>query len=223
MKKDKPEGVTRCPAGTFCVEPVMPIGRLDAARLETIAAVVRNFELPGVRLTAAQRLMIEGIPEGRLDDVIKALGGSCGHYPQKISACRGRGNCRRGIRDTLAMAQRLETALAAAGETPAKLKAGLSGCPRCCGSSYVRDIGLVGTAGGWTLVFGGNAGRRARCGDELLVGASDEQVLEALSDVLSFYGSQAKKGERTARFVERLGIDNLRQVILRKRPASASG
>ena len=213
MKNNTPEGAVRCPDGTFLVEPVMPMGRLDAEALETITSVVKRFGLPGVRLTAAQRLMIEGIPEDRVEDVISALGGVCGTHPLKISACRGRGNCRRGVKDTYAMAERLEALVAAVGKTPAKLKAGLSGCNRCCGGSYIRDIGLVGTAGGWTLVFGGNGGRRVRCGDELLTGASDEQVLEALGALLAFYRREAEKGERTARFVERIGVAALLRVL----------
>ncbi len=213
MLVNMPEGVTRCSDGTFSVEPVMPIGRVDAELLETVAALVKRFGLPGVRLTAAQRLMIEGIPGHRLNDVIAALGGACGNYPQKISSCRGKGNCKRGVRDTLEMAGRLEEVLNGAGETPAKVKVGISGCPRCCGSSYVRDVGLVATAGGWTLVFGGNAGRRARCGDELLVDASEAEVTAALSHLLAFYAKEGKKRERTARFVERVGIDAVREVL----------
>ena len=211
MKECLPEGVTRCPDGTFAVEPAMPVGRLETDHLERILTVVKRYGLPGVRLTAHQRLMIEGIPEDQLEEVIAAFGGAGGHHP--ISACRGKRTCKRGVRDTLAMTRRVEAILSEAKEMPAKVKVGVSGCPRCCGGSYVRDIGLVGTARGWTLIFGGNAGRRARCGDELLTDRSEAEVLAALERLLAFYREKGKRRERTARFVERVGVDAIRDIL----------
>ncbi len=46
------------------------------------------------------------------------------------------------------MAAGIEEMLMGFNRMPAHLKVGLSGCPRCCGASYVRDIGLVGTGRG---------------------------------------------------------------------------
>jgi NAD(P)H-nitrite reductase large subunit len=133
--------------------------------------------------------------------------------PQSITACRGRGGCKRGLQDTHEMAMQIEEILIGFKQMPAHLKVGLSGCSRCCGASYVRDIGLVGTPKGWILVFGGNAGRRVRSGDELLVDASEEKALAHLNAVLSFYREYANKRERTARFVERLGIGKIKNIL----------
>ena len=78
----------------------------------------------------------------------------------------------------------------------------------------MRDCGLVGTNNGWILVFGGNGGNKVRCGDEILVNASSEEILVSLNVVFLFYKENAKKGERTARFVERLGIDTIKSTFL---------
>ena len=114
------------------------------------------------------------------------------------------------------MRHHLEEILNGFTQMPAHLKIGLSGCSRCCGASYVKDIGLVGSNNGWTLVFGGNAGRMVRCGDEIVVNPSHKKLLVTLKKVLFFYKENAKKGERTARFVERLGIDTIK-IFLKKR------
>lgn len=198
---------------TYAVTPRMPLGKLDADQLEAVVAVVRRFGLIGVQVTTGQRITIEGIPAACVDEVVSALHGVGDRCPQGITACRGRRNCKNGLQDTQTMASRLEELFIGLTQMPAHIKAGISGCPRCCGASYVRDIGLVGTPKGWNLMFGGNAGRRARCGDEILVDASEMRLLEILKAVLVFYGENAKKGERTSRFVERVGIETMINVL----------
>ncbi len=201
--------------GTFSVTPRMPFGRLDAEALEAVADIVRRFGLPGVQASTAQRISIEGIPAGSVDEIVTMLNGVGNRCPQSITACRGRVGCKRGMQDTQAMARKVEEVLMGFSQMPAHLKVGLSGCPRCCGASYVRDIGLVGTPGGWTLVFGGNAGRKVRGGDEILVNSLQDHTLATLKTALSFYREKAKKGERTARFAERLGVDAIKKMSLR--------
>jgi NAD(P)H-nitrite reductase large subunit len=97
---------------------------------------------------------------------------------------------------------------------PAKLKIGISGCPRCCGESHTRDIGIMGTNRGWTVIFGGNSGTRPRIGDIIAGHLSKEEALDLVQRVLEYYRSHAKPNERTARFMERTGIDTLKSELL---------
>jgi NAD(P)H-nitrite reductase large subunit len=78
-------------------------------------------------------------------------------------------------------------------ELPAKVKIGISGCPFCCGESFVRDIGIFGKKKGWTIIFGGNSLTK-RC--------------------LEYYAANGKKKERTARFIERTGIEAMKKTVL---------
>ncbi|KUG20726.1 sulfite reductase, assimilatory-type [hydrocarbon metagenome] len=48
---------------------------------------------------------------------------------------------------------------------PAEAKMEIPGCSRCCGERYLRDIGVVGSAKGWTVLFGGDSGGCPRIGD----------------------------------------------------------
>jgi NAD(P)H-nitrite reductase large subunit len=110
------------------------------------------------------------------------------------------------------MALRLEEILRGLA-LPAKVRVGVSGCPRCCAESRVRDLGLIGGPSGWTLVFGGNAGARPRVADELARGLSDEAALELARRALAADGARAAKRQRTARFVEAVGLEALRQAL----------
>lgn len=97
---------------------------------------------------------------------------------------------------------------------PGKIKIGISGCPRCCGESHTRDIGLIGTNKGWTVIFGGNGGTRPRIGDVIAKNLSREEALDLVQRLLEYYQIHAKGKERTARFMERIGIDTLRSDLL---------
>jgi NAD(P)H-nitrite reductase large subunit len=90
---------------------------------------------------------------------------------------------------------------------PGKFKMAVSGCKLSCSESWVRDIGLIGFADGWTLTIGGNVGMTPRIGKELKTGLNDEQVLTAVEKVISVYMDQAKPGERLGKMIERVGLD----------------
>ena len=97
---------------------------------------------------------------------------------------------------------------------PAKLKIGVSGCLRCCGESYLRDIGLVGTTKGWTVIFGGNSGRRPSPGAVVAQDLSRADALDLVHRLLEYYKSNARPKERTARFLERIGFAQLKSDLL---------
>jgi NAD(P)H-nitrite reductase large subunit len=99
-------------------------------------------------------------------------------------------------------------------DLPAKVKIGVSGCPFCCGESYVRDIGILGKKKGWTLIVGGSSARRPRIGDVLVEDLSGKSVIDLTKRFLEYYKKKAKKHERTARFVDRLGFENMKEAIL---------
>ncbi len=83
----------------------------------------------------------------------------------------------------------------------------------CC-ESYIRDVGIFGKKTGWTLVFGGNGGGLPRIGDVVARGLDAEQVIELAGRCLTYYAAHARKLERTARFMERTPIEELREAVL---------
>ncbi|MDD3313097.1 nitrite reductase [Pseudodesulfovibrio sp.] len=211
--EEMPKGaLAQAGGGLYSVTPRMPLGCISPEQLDIINSVVRDFNLPGVRVTAGQRLKLQGIPKDQVRAVIDRLGpvGEFCHY--YVQACPGSATCRMGMRDSMAMGERLETFLNTV-TLPCKLKAGVSGCSMCCAESYVRDVGLVGRNGGWTVLFGGNAGKRVRTGDVLAENVSDDEALAIIARVLDLYAREAKSRERTARFVERVGVEAVRRVV----------
>ncbi len=100
-------------------------------------------------------------------------------------------------------------------ESPHKMKLAASGCPRNCAEATTKDLGTVAVEGGkWEVYVGGAAGSRVRKGDVLCVVDSHEEVLTFMGRFMQYYRENAKYLERTYDFVERTGIDQLRQILV---------
>ena len=63
------------------------------------------------------------------------------------------------------------------------------------------------------MVVGGSSARRPRIGDVLTEDLSKEGVIDLTKRCLDYYRDKAKKRERMARFVDRIGIDNFKEAI----------
>ena len=189
--------------------------------LELIARTAREFDVPLVKITTGQRIALLGIAEGDLGAVASALGleghrapGPCVKY---VAACPGTAACRWGMQDALALASALEARFGGR-EFPSKVKMGVSGCTRNCGTCFARDLGFMGTARGWIVFFGGNGGRRPRNADVVGSNLAPDQALDLATRLLDYYRANARSGERTARFVERVGLEAIKNDVLRFAP-----
>ena len=121
--------------------------------------------------------------------------------------------CKYGKQDSIGLARAIDEKFK--DQTfPAKIKIGVSGCPRCCSESHTRDIGIVATPNGWTVFFGGNAGTRPRFGDLVARDLTADEVVDCAQRLAGYYRSNAKPHERTARFMERIGTDLLKSELL---------
>lgn len=202
---------------TYAIVPRIPGGLLSRTHLESIANVVKKYDIPIVKITSGQRIALIGLQEKDLLSIYADLGMDpgkatelCLHY---VQACPGTEVCKFGVRDSLGFGIQLENLLAGK-ELPAKLKIGVSGCQFCCGENFVRDIGVLGKKNGWTISFGGHSGNHARVGDILAENLSDTEAIELINKCLDFYRENAKKKERTSRFIERVGLEDLKRNVM---------
>jgi NAD(P)H-nitrite reductase large subunit len=202
---------------TYAVITRTPAGIISPDHLERVAAVARKYAVPTLKITGGQRIALVGITPEDLAGVFRDLGeaadrtgGPCLHY---VQACPGTETCRYGNQDSMGLALSIEASFRDR-TYPAKLKVGISGCPRCCGESHTRDIGIMGTSRGWTVIFGGNSGTRPRIGDIIAKNLSKDEALDLVQRLLDYFRNHAKLGERTARFMERIGMETLKSEVL---------
>ena len=202
---------------TYAITTRIPAGIVTPDQLETIARVGKKYRVPVLKITSGQRIVLAGLAPDDVPRAIADLGplakpetAPCVKF---VQACLGTDMCTYGKQDSIGLARVLEEQFK--NKTfQAKIKIGVSGCPRCCSKSHTRDIGLVATPNGWTVFFGGNAGTRPRLGDMVARDLTDGEAVDCAGRLAGFYRDRAKPRERTARFMERTGIETLTSDLL---------
>ena len=202
---------------TYAIVPRTPVGLVSPEDLERIVKVARKYQIPVIKITSGQRFALVGMKKDDVDKIWEDLGMDVGkatelclHY---VQACPGTAVCKFGVKDSLGLGMEIEKFFSGM-DLPAKVKIGVSGCPFCCGESFVGDIGILGKKKGWTFIGGGSSARRQRIGDVLIEDLSGEEVINLTKQTLEYYQDKAKKRERMARFVDRIGIENMKEAIL---------
>lgn len=202
---------------TYAIVPRTPVGLVTPDDLEALAGVARKYDIPVIKITSGQRFALVGLKKEDVDSVWQELNMDVGkatelclHY---VQACPGTAVCKFGVQDSLGLGTEIETFFTGM-ELPAKVKIGISGCPFCCGESFVRDIGIFGKKNGWTFIVGGSSARRPRIGDVLTENLSKEEVIDLTRRTLEYYRDKSKKRQRMARFIDRIGIENFKDAIL---------
>jgi len=193
---------------TYAIQTRIPAGVVTPEELETIARVAKKYHIPLVKITSGQRFLLVGVQECDIANVRRELGnlGTASITPgvRYVQSCPGITYCKNGTQDSICLARELSDEYAGK-EFPAKIKIGVSGCPRCCGESRVRDIGIMGTAKGWTVFFGGHSGFKSRQGEQVATGLTSGEVRDLVRTLLEYFRTHAQPKERTSRFLERVG------------------
>ncbi|MFC5447321.1 nitrite reductase large subunit NirB [Paenibacillus aestuarii] len=202
--------------GTYSVVPRMYGGVTNPAELKRIAEVAERFNVPTVKLTGGQRIDLLGVKKEDLTAMWEALdmpsGYAYGKALRTVKTCVGDTFCRFGTGDAMGVGIQLEKRFERL-NTPAKVKMAVSGCPRNCAESGIKDLGVVSVDGGWELYAGGNGGVKVRVGDLLTTVKTEQEIIEYTEAYLQYYRETGKYGERTSEWVNRLGITHVREVV----------
>jgi nitrite reductase (NADH) large subunit len=204
--------------GTFSVVPRIYGGVTTPDELMRIAQVAVKYQVRMVKLTGGQRIDLLGVKKADLPGVWKDLGMPSGHaYTKAFRTCKscvGTDFCRYGVGDSIALAQKIERRFQGV-ESPHKMKLATAGCPRNCSEAYVKDLGAVAIEGGrWEIYVGGAAGGSVRKGDLLCTVDTHDEVLMFMGRFMQYYREHGKYLERSYGFVERVGIDTLRKILV---------
>jgi nitrite reductase (NADH) large subunit len=97
---------------------------------------------------------------------------------------------------------------------PHKFKMAVSGCPRNCAEATIKDLGVVCVESGYELHVGGNGGIKVRVTDLLCKVDTEEAVLEYTSAFIQLYREEAHYLERTAPWVERVGLAHIKARVV---------
>ncbi|MFK4871872.1 nitrite reductase large subunit NirB [Novosphingobium sp. ZW T3_23] len=206
--------------GTYSVVPRMWGGLTNPRELRAIADVVEKYDAPMVKVTGGQRLDIFGIKKEDLPAVwadLNAAGMVSGHAYGKslrtVKTCVGSEWCRFGTQDSTGLGVKTER-MTWGSWMPHKFKIAVSGCPRNCAEATIKDFGIVCVDSGYELHVGGNGGIHVRATDFLCKVATEQEALDYCAAFTQLYREEARYLERTAPWIERVGVDYVKQRIV---------
>lgn len=203
--------------GTYSVIPRMWGGETTADELRRIADAVDKYKIPTVKVTGGQRIDLLGVKKEDLVNVWKDIGMPSGHAYAKalrtVKTCVGSEWCRFGTQDSTQMGKDLERALWRM-YAPHKVKLAVSGCPRNCAESGIKDVGVIGVDSGWEIYVAGNGGIKTEVAHFLCKLKTAEEVLEYSGAFLQLYREEGWYLERTVHYVARVGLDHVKKKVL---------
>ena len=195
------------------------MGLFSPKDFQAILNVINKFNVPATKITSAQRLALLGMEEHEMTQLQQALKSHVHSRPKNgvhyVQACPGIKWCKYGVADSIELGRRLEE-MSFDQALQAKVKVGVAGCRMCCTEPYVRDVGVIASKKGWSLVFGGNGGGNPRIADIVAKNLSTEEVLALAKKCINVYQEKARPTMRTARFMEGLGIEGLKNKVFKK-------
>ena len=205
--------------GTYSVVPRMWGGLTNPTELRAIADVVEKYDAPMVKVTGGQRLDIFGIKKEDLPAAwadLNAAGMVSGHAYGKalrtVKTCVGSEWCRFGTQDSTGLGVKIER-MSWGSWMPHKFKIAVSGCPRNCAEATIKDFGVVCVDSGYELHVGGNGGIHVRATDLLCKVATEEEAMDYCAAFIQLYREEARYLERTAPWIERVGVDYIKSRI----------
>ena len=205
--------------GTYSVVPRMWGGVTTSAELRAIADAADRYAVPMIKVTGGQRIDLLGVRKEDLPAIwadFNDAGMVSGHAYAKglrtVKTCVGKQFCRFGTQDSTGLGIRLEKLLWGSW-TPAKVKLGVSGCPRNCAEATCKDIGIVCVDSGFQISVAGAAGMDVRETVPLLTVASADEVCDVTAAFVQLYREHARYLHRIYKWVDKVGLDWCRDQV----------
>jgi nitrite reductase (NADH) large subunit len=213
--------------GTYSVVPRMWGGLTTPSELRAIADVAEKYSVPTVKMTGGARVDLLGIKKDDLPKVWADLGQAgmvSGHAYGKsirtVKTCVGAEHCRFGTQKSMSMGVQLEKMLFGMW-SPHKVKLAVSGCPRNCAEAGIKDVGVIGVDSGYEIYVAGNGGIKTEVAQFLCKVTSDDEVKEFSGAFLQLYREEGFYLERTCHYVDRVGLDYVKAIVVDDAPRRA--
>jgi ferredoxin-nitrite reductase len=213
--------------GLFYVGLNVPVGRMSGEQFEEAGRLAEEYG-GEVRLATDQNLIITGVPEGRLDDLLaepllRRYSPEPGVFERGVVACTGSEFCRFGIVETkiraLEWAREMDRRVGDTGQEAVRMH--FSGCSASCAQPQIGDIGFRGETAkkedriveGVDIGLGGSLGKDAAFIDWVEGSMPADEVPDALVAVFERFKAEHRDGERFHEWARRKQSKQLRETL----------
>jgi ferredoxin-nitrite reductase len=211
----------------------VPVGRMSGEQFEEAGRLAGEYG-DGVRLATDQNLIVTGVPEDRLDELLAEpllarYSPKPGAFERGVVACTGSEFCRYGIVETkiraLEWAREMDERVGDPGQEAVRMH--FSGCSASCAQPQIGDIGFRGETAktrdaiveGVDIGLGGSLGKDAAFIDWVEGAKPAGEVPDALVAVFEKFEEERREGERFHEWARRKRNAELREAL--RKPVGA--
>jgi ferredoxin-nitrite reductase len=205
----------------------VPVGRMSGEQFEEAGRLAEEYG-DGVRLATDQNLIITGVREERLDDLLaesllERYSPNPGAFERGVVACTGSEFCRYGIVETkiraLEWAREMDRRVGDPGQEAVRMH--FSGCSASCAQPQIGDVGFRGETAkkdgalveGVDVGLGGSLGRDAAFIDWVEGAKPADEVPDALARIVERFKEERREGERFHEWARRQRNGELRETL----------
>jgi len=220
------------PTNLYYVGLNVPVGRMSGEQFEEAGRLAEEYG-GEVRLATDQNLIITGVPEERLDELLsepllERYSPNPGAFERGVVACTGSEFCRFGIVETkiraLEWAREMDQRVGDLGQEAIRMH--FSGCSASCAQPQIGDIGFRGETAktqdaiveGVDIGLGGSLGMDAAFIDWVEGARPAEEVPDALVRVFERFRDEGREGERFHEWARRTHNRELRDTLKGRQP-----
>jgi sulfite reductase (NADPH) hemoprotein beta-component len=186
--------------------------------MDAIAAIADRFSQGFIRVSHTQDFVLPAVRESDLPALYEALQALNLHHAVggligAMVACPGGDFCALANARSLPIAEDIAQRFAAldAQENIGPLDLRISGCMNSCGHHHVGHIGILGVdkdgAAFYQILLGGHSGHGAPAALGTIIGRAfaEDEVADAIEEIIDAYLEQREPGESFRQAVARLG------------------
>ncbi|MEJ7814493.1 MAG: ferredoxin--nitrite reductase [Rubrobacter sp.] len=205
----------------------VPVGRMSGEQFEEAGKLAEEYG-DGVRLATDQNLIVTGVPEDRLEELLAEpllarYSPNPGAFERGVVACTGSEFCRFGIVETkvraLEWAREMDERVGDLGQEAVRMH--FSGCSASCAQPQIGDIGFRGETAktrdaiveGVDIGLGGSLGKDAAFIDWVEGAKPAGEVPDALVAVFERFEEERREGERFHEWARRKKNAELRKAL----------
>ncbi len=213
--------------GLYYAGSLIPSGAMSADELYEFANLAEKYGNGELRTTNSQNIIVINIPEDKLKEYRKEA--LLKKYPLKADAftgycasCTGNHYCSFAPIDSKKWTADIVGALRENfPDQKEPLRVNVTGCIHSCAHPQIADIGITGgkarvngeSCDAFKIQIGGALGKEMRFATALEGQIAEQNIIDAVIALVSYYREGKKEKEVFYEFVERLGVEGFQQQL----------
>lgn len=218
--------------GYYSAKIKLHIGDITSEQLTKLAGIIENVGEGTIRNMQGQNILVRWLVKEELPELYNGLvniglAESGADGVEDILCCPGASSCNLGVclskNMSTVMSQKLKASDLPLKEIDVDIK--ISGCPNSCGQHPIGGIGLFGVSRGtgdgrkapfYNVMVGGRVEEGKTRLAESIGFVPSKKMPKVLEEMLAKYVAEKKVGEDYHSYLDRIGFDSLKKLVIER-------